>query len=54
MTTSINRGRRPSATGELYVTPNFTINQSGGLIVRAEKVGRDTMLSQIVQLGADA
>ena len=31
-----------------------TINQSGGLIMTAEKVGRDTMLSQIVQLVADA
>ncbi|WP_296706347.1 heavy metal translocating P-type ATPase [Rhodoblastus sp.] len=31
-----------------------TINQSGGLIVAAEKVGRDTMLAQIVQLVAEA
>ncbi|MDI9850057.1 heavy metal translocating P-type ATPase [Rhodoblastus sp. 17X3] len=31
-----------------------TINQSGGLVVQAEKVGRDTMLSQIVQLVAEA
>ncbi len=31
-----------------------TINQSGGLIIVAERVGRDTMLSQIVQLVADA
>jgi len=31
-----------------------TMNQSGALIVIAEKVGRDTMLSQIVQLVADA
>ncbi len=31
-----------------------TINQSGGLIVKAEKVGKDTMLSQIVQLVAEA
>ena len=31
-----------------------TINQSGGLIIVAEKVGRDTMLAQIVQLVADA
>jgi Cu+-exporting ATPase len=31
-----------------------TMNQSGGLVVEARKVGRDTMLSQIVQLVADA
>ena len=31
-----------------------TMNQSGGLIIRAEKVGRDTMLAQIVQLVAEA
>ncbi|MDE2361097.1 MAG: heavy metal translocating P-type ATPase [Hyphomicrobiales bacterium] len=31
-----------------------TINQSGGLIITAEKVGRDTMLAQIVQLVAEA
>ncbi|MCI4677366.1 heavy metal translocating P-type ATPase [Rhodoblastus acidophilus] len=31
-----------------------TINQSGGLVVQAERVGRDTMLSQIVQLVAAA
>ena len=31
-----------------------TINQSGGLIITAEKVGRDTMLSQIVRLVAEA
>jgi len=31
-----------------------TINQSGGLVITTEKVGRDTMLSQIVQLVADA
>jgi len=31
-----------------------TINQSGGLVIEAEKVGRDTMLSQIVQLVAEA
>lgn len=31
-----------------------TINQSGALFVRAEKVGRDTMLSRIVQMVADA
>ena len=31
-----------------------TMNQSGGLVIMAEKVGRDTMLSQIVQLVAEA
>ncbi|WP_114946375.1 heavy metal translocating P-type ATPase [Microvirga calopogonii] len=31
-----------------------TMNQSGGLIIEAQKVGRDTMLSQIVQLVAEA
>jgi Cu+-exporting ATPase len=31
-----------------------TINQSGALIMRAEKVGRDTLLAQIVQLVAEA
>jgi Cu+-exporting ATPase len=31
-----------------------TINQSGGLVIEAQKVGRDTMLSQIVQLVAEA
>ena len=31
-----------------------TVNQSGSLLVRAEKVGRDTMLARIVQMVADA
>jgi Cu+-exporting ATPase len=31
-----------------------TINQSGGFVMRAEKVGRDTMLAQIVQMVAEA
>src|SRR4051794_38268788 len=31
-----------------------TVNQSGALVIEARKVGRDTMLSQIVQLVADA
>ncbi|WP_156839122.1 heavy metal translocating P-type ATPase [Novosphingobium aquimarinum] len=31
-----------------------TLNQSGALVIRAEKVGRDTMLSRIVQMVADA
>lgn len=31
-----------------------TMNQSGALVIEAKKVGRDTMLSQIAQLVADA
>ncbi|AMN44342.1 heavy metal translocating P-type ATPase [Rhodoplanes sp. Z2-YC6860] len=31
-----------------------TINRSGGFVMRAEKVGRDTLLSQIVQMVATA
>jgi Cu+-exporting ATPase len=31
-----------------------TVNQSGGLVIEARKVGRDTMLAQIVQLVAEA
>ncbi len=31
-----------------------TINQSGGLLMRAEQVGRDTMLARIVAMVADA
>ena len=31
-----------------------TLNQSGSFIMRAEKVGRDTLLAQIVQMVADA
>ncbi len=31
-----------------------TINQSGGLVMRADRVGRDTMLSRIVHMVADA
>jgi P-type Cu+ transporter len=31
-----------------------TMNQSGGFVMRADKVGRDTMLAQIVQMVANA
>jgi Cu+-exporting ATPase len=31
-----------------------TLNQSGGFVMRADKVGHDTLLSQIVQMVADA
>jgi Cu+-exporting ATPase len=31
-----------------------TINQSGGLVMRAERIGRDTMLSRIVHMVAEA
>ena len=31
-----------------------TVNQSGGFVMRAEKVGRDTLLAQIVQMVAQA
>src|SRR6202011_2254777 len=31
-----------------------TLNQTGGFVMRAEKVGRDTMLAQIVQMVAAA
>ncbi|MBS0480960.1 MAG: heavy metal translocating P-type ATPase [Proteobacteria bacterium] len=31
-----------------------TINQTGGLVMRAQRIGRDTMLARIVQMVADA
>ena len=31
-----------------------TLNQTGGFVMRAEKVGRDTMLSRIVEMVASA
>ncbi|MDE8654641.1 heavy metal translocating P-type ATPase [Novosphingobium album (ex Liu et al. 2023)] len=31
-----------------------TINQSGALVIRADRIGRDTMLARIVQMVADA
>jgi Cu+-exporting ATPase len=40
------------AVGALVI--GGTINQSGALVIRAEKVGHDTMLARIVQMVADA
>ncbi len=40
------------ATGDRVV--GGTLNQTGALVIRAEKVGRDTMLARIVQMVADA
>ena len=31
-----------------------TVNQGGGFVMRAEKVGRDTVLARIVQMVAQA
>jgi Cu+-exporting ATPase len=41
--------KEPGAT-----TVGGTLNQSGTLVIRAEKVGRDTLLARIVQIVADA
>ncbi len=40
------------ATGDKVI--GGTLNQTGSFVMRAEKVGRDTMLAQIVQMVADA
>jgi P-type Cu+ transporter len=40
------------ATGDKVI--GGTMNQSGGFVMRADKVGRDTMLAQIVQMVAQA
>jgi Cu+-exporting ATPase len=42
----------PKAAGDHVI--GGTVNQSGGLIVRADKVGRDTMLARIVDMVARA
>jgi Cu+-exporting ATPase len=42
----------PKADGDHVI--GGTVNQSGGLIVRADKVGRDTMLARIVDMVARA
>jgi Cu+-exporting ATPase len=44
----------PVTKGEGDRVLGGTLNRSGGLVIRAEKVGRDTMLAQIVQLVATA
>jgi Cu+-exporting ATPase len=40
------------ATGDTVI--GGTINQTGSMVVRADKVGRDTMLARIVQMVAEA
>ena len=40
------------ADGDMVI--GGTMNQSGALVIRADKVGRDTMLSRIVQMVAEA
>jgi P-type Cu+ transporter len=44
----------PVSKGEGAQVIGGTINQSGGLVLRADKVGRDTMLSRIVDMVARA
>ncbi|MBU6457003.1 MAG: heavy metal translocating P-type ATPase [Bradyrhizobium sp.] len=44
----------PVAKAEGAKAIGGTVNQSGGLVLRAEKVGRDTMLARIVDLVAKA
>ncbi|RKF19261.1 heavy metal translocating P-type ATPase [Altericroceibacterium spongiae] len=44
----------PVTKGEGDTVIGGTINQSGALVVTCDKVGRDTMLSRIVQMVADA
>jgi Cu+-exporting ATPase len=44
----------PVSKAEGAVVIGGTVNQSGGLVVRATKVGRDTMLSRIVDMVAKA
>jgi Cu+-exporting ATPase len=48
-----SRCRSPRQAGDPKVIGG-TMNQTGALVMRAEKVGRDTMLSQIVQMVAEA
>ena len=59
---SCGRARRPRVTGEpmpVSKSPGSkvtagTLNQTGGFVMRAEKVGADTLLSQIVHMVAAA
>jgi Cu+-exporting ATPase len=44
----------PVAGGRLEVVTAGTLNQTGGFVMRAEKVGADTLLSQIVHMVAAA
>ncbi|WP_425307685.1 copper-translocating P-type ATPase [Ammonicoccus fulvus] len=44
----------PITKGEGEAVIGGTLNQTGALIITAEKVGRDTMLSRIVQMVAEA
>ena len=44
----------PVEKGEGDTVIGATINQTGGLIIEADKVGSDTMLSQIVQMVSEA
>ncbi|CAM5276347.1 Copper-transporting P-type ATPase OS=Afipia felis OX=1035 GN=actP_5 PE=3 SV=1 [Afipia felis] len=55
LTSSMVTGESMPVTKEVGVKViGGTMNQSGALVIEAQKVGRDTMLSQIVQLVADA
>ena len=44
----------PVEKGEGDRVTGATVNGTGGLVMRADRVGRDTMLSQIVRMVADA
>nr|WP_246088873.1 heavy metal translocating P-type ATPase [Phreatobacter stygius] len=44
----------PVTKGEGAAVIGGTLNQSGGLVITAEKIGRDTMLARIVQMVAEA
>ena len=44
----------PVTRGEGDSVIGGTVNQTGSMVIRAERVGRDTMLARIVQMVADA